>query len=69
MNNGCIFSHDQVPHDITAIDCSSNYNKSAIWADTDIRLIVKITAQSVRNIFTGQQDKGFCKNTVWVLEG
>ena len=47
MNNVCIFSHDQVIHDITAIDCSSNYSWSVIWGDTDIRLIVKTTTQSV----------------------
>ena len=41
------FSHDQVTHEITALQFSSNYSSSAIWADTDIRLIVKITAQSV----------------------
>ena len=46
MNNVCIFSHDQVTHDITAVHCSL----SAIWADTGIHLIVKITAQSVRNV-------------------
>ena len=40
----CIFSLD---HDITAIHCSSNYNKGVIWADTCIRLLVKTTAQSV----------------------
>ena len=26
MNNVYIFSHDQVTHDITSIDCSSNYS-------------------------------------------
>ena len=48
MNNVCIFSHDHITYDITAIDYSSFYRQSAIWADTYIRLIVKITAQSVR---------------------
>ena len=47
MNNVCISSRDQVTHGIAVIHCSSNYNKSAIWDDTDIRLIVKTTAQSV----------------------
>ena len=27
MNNVCIFSHDQVAHDITVIHCSSNYSR------------------------------------------
>ena len=47
------FSHTMRSQDITAIHCSSSYSKSAIWADTDIRLIVKTTAQSVRNQFVG----------------
>ena len=41
VKNVCIFSHDQVTLDITAIHCISNYNKSAVQADTDIRLMVK----------------------------
>ena len=44
INNVCIFSQDQVTHDITVIDCSLNYSQSAIWADIDILLIVNITA-------------------------
>ena len=47
INNVCIVSHDQFTYDINAIDCSSNYRKIAIWADTDIRLIVKTTAHNV----------------------
>ena len=48
MINVCIFSHDQVTYDISAnIDYSSFNRQIAIWADTDIRLIVNITAQSV----------------------
>ena len=47
MNNVSIFSHDEVTHDLTAVHFSSNYNKSVIWVDTDIRLVVKTTAQSV----------------------
>ena len=47
MNSVC-FSHDQVTYDITAIDCSSTTAQNAIWIDTDIRLIVEITAQGVR---------------------
>ena len=46
MLNVCIFSHNQVTHDISAIDYSSFNRQSAIWADTDIRVIVNITAQS-----------------------
>ena len=49
MNNVCIFSHDQVT--FLCYNCHRlqfNYNESAIWADTDIRLIATITAQSVR---------------------
>ena len=45
MNNVCFCLHDQVIHDINAIDCCSS--KSAIWADINIRLILNITAQSV----------------------
>ena len=45
MNNVGIFSYDQFTHDITTKHCSSNYRQIVIWADTDIRLIVKITAQ------------------------
>ena len=41
------FSHDQVAHKITTIHCSSNYSESAIWGDTDIRIMVKTTTQSV----------------------
>ena len=48
MNNVCIFSYDQFTHNITTIHCSSNYIKSVIWTDTDIRHIVIITAQDVR---------------------
>ena len=54
MNNVCIFSHDEVTHDITAVHFSSNYSWSAIswiWTDIDIRRIVKTTAQSVRRCF------------------
>ena len=51
MINVCIFSHDQVTYAISAMDYSSFNRQSAIWADTDIRLIVKITAQSVRNLY------------------
>ena len=40
MNNGCFFTHDRATYDITAIECSSNY-KSAISADTDIRIMVE----------------------------
>ena len=51
MNNVCIFSHNQVTYDkgLNALDCSLNYSWSAIWADTDIRLIAKITAKRVRH--------------------
>ena len=42
MNTVCIFSCDQVTHGITAMHCYS-----VIWAATDIRLIVKITAQGL----------------------
>ena len=44
-NSVCIFSHasSQPGH---TIHCSPNYKKRVIWADTDIRLIVKIPAQS-----------------------
>ena len=38
MRTVCIFSHNQVTHDISAIHCSSNYMKSAVYVDTDIRL-------------------------------
>ena len=48
MNNVCILSHNQVTYHITAIDYSYFYRQSAIWADTDIRFIVKIIVQSVR---------------------
>ena len=48
MNNVCIFSHEK-SHITYDIDFSSNYPLSVIWADTDIRLIVKITPQSVRS--------------------
>ena len=37
----------QISH---AIHCSSNYIYSALWADTDIRFIVKTTAQSVKMV-------------------
>ena len=52
MINVCIFSHYQNTQDITAIDCSSSIQLyvCAIWADTDILLIVKITPRSVRNL-------------------
>ena len=45
MNNVCIFSHVQVTHGIAVIQRNSNDSNGAIWADIDIRLIVKITAQ------------------------
>ena len=44
MNNVCIFSHDQVTYDITAIDSSS----IKLWCDADIRLIVKTAVRNVR---------------------
>ena len=45
INSVCFFTYD-----ITAAHFISNYSWSAIWADTDIRLMVKTTAQSVRSI-------------------
>ena len=49
MNSVCI-SHTIKSHMI--YNCHRlQFNYSAIWADTDIRIIVKITAQSVRRIF------------------
>ena len=53
MNIICIFWHDEDAHIawyITVIHCSSNYIRSAIRTDTDIRLILKTTAQSVRTL-------------------
>ena len=44
MYNVCLFSHDQVTHDIIATYCSSNYNSSVTWADTDIRITVNTTS-------------------------
>ena len=37
-----VIAHGQVSHDITAIR-HCRYSKSAIWADTSIRLIVETT--------------------------
>ena len=56
MINVCIFSHDKRTHDIYYHTLCSIYSWSAIWADIDIRLIVKTTAQSVRsdNIFSAK---------------
>ena len=46
MNKVCNVAHDQVTHD------NSHYvvqtTATVRWADTDIRLIVKTTVQSVR---------------------
>ena len=45
------FSHTiKVPHAVTAMHCFLNNSKSTKLADTVIRLLVKTTAQSVRNL-------------------
>ena len=51
INNICIYSHNDVTHDIKQHTSCWISSYSAIWADTNIRLIVKTKAQSVRNLY------------------
>ena len=68
MNNVCIFSYGKVAHDITAIHYYSlNCNKSAIWADTNIRLTLKTTAQSAIWADADIYLSIIMKNTAWIV--
>ena len=49
MSNVCILSRDQVKHDIILPYIVLNMHPECDMGSTDIRLIVKTTAQSVRN--------------------
>ena len=70
MNTVCIFSHEHVTHDITLINCSLNYSKTAVWADTDIRFMVQNSVKTkkicnnihVSHVFDHLQNIGWARH-------